>query len=457
MKRIILKPGEETRIIRGHPWVYAVEADQILSSPPPRTATPAAAVLEAGEIADVESAQRTYLGRALVNPHSRILARIYSPSKEGLDRGFFKRRFREALERRFAAGIDLRQTSARMVFAEADFLPGLIIDRYTGWPLEDLERSLPERPWAFDAALRVLGPPGSWLSIQLLAYGMDIRREEIIAAAAEVLERDAFGFAGPLGLPQGIIEKSSAPVRELEGLRPREGIIKGSLPPGGIGIFENGLIFCLRLEEGQKTGHYLDQRENRLQAARVLGNLAARSPGRECRVLDCYTYTGGFALHAARYGGPDLRLIAADSSAAALEGLRRNRALNALEDQISPMEADIFGLLRDFERKKERFSGVILDPPAFAKRRSALEGALRGYKEINLRAIKLLLPGGILISCSCSHALEAERFKRLIAEAAADAGRRLALLEFRSQTPDHPVLIGYGESCYLKCGVYRVY
>jgi 23S rRNA (cytosine1962-C5)-methyltransferase len=261
-------------------------------------------------------------------------------------------------------------------------------------------------------------------------------------------------FPAPLGLPQGIIERSAAPVRELEGLPPREEILRGAFPRGGALIFENGFPFAVDLEHGQKTGCFLDQRENHLLAAAYGCAVGASS----LRVLDAFCYTGGFGIHAARAGGAaglDVRVLAADSSPEALAGLRQNAALNGIAGQITAVEANVFDLLRDYDRAGERFDLIILDPPGFAKSHSNLEGALRGYKEINLRAIRLLSPGGILVSCSCSHALEAGRFMRMIAEAAADAERRLVQLDFRGQGADHPVLVGYDESRYLKCGYYR--
>jgi 23S rRNA (cytosine1962-C5)-methyltransferase len=445
MKRIILKPGEEDRILAGHPWVYDNEVEHILGE---RGQAQGLEGLESGELAEVEARVRgkpLYLGRAFVNPRSKIIARIFSPSKEGVDKGFFKRRIRESIARR--SGYDLYRESARIVFAEADFLPGLIVDRFVGWPAGALDNARPpEGPLSFEAALEALGQPRSWLGIQFLIWGMDSRREEILAALEESLGSP--GLSGPetppLGLPDGIVEKSGAKVREAEGLAPREGLVRGSCPPEGILIFENGLPFILHLEEGQKTGHFLDQRENR----RLIRPWA---PGR--RVLDLCSYTGGFAIHALRAGA--LPVTAADSSEAALEGLNRNAALNGVGDRVRTIRTDIFDLLPALERAKERFDLIILDPPAFAKGRSALEGALRGYREINRRALALLPPGGVLVTCSCSQALDEARFRRMVADAARDADRRLQLLDFRYQAPDHPVLVGYDESLYLKCGFYR--
>ncbi|MDR0554089.1 MAG: class I SAM-dependent rRNA methyltransferase [Treponema sp.] len=432
MKRIILKPGEERRILGGHPWVYGNEVERVLD------ARVLDACLESGEAVDVESARKVYLGRALANPHSKIIARIYSPSKEGIDKGFFKRRMRAALDRRRQSGLELHREPVRFVFGEADFLPGLIVDCFTGWPREAVERAVSARPLTFQAAEAALGPPSSWLSVQFLTWGMDCRREEILSALEEVMDSDP-----SLTFPKGIIEKDSAKVRELEGLPLREGVLRGH-PPGDLVIFENGFPFAVDLEGGQKTGHFLDQRENRLRAAAFT---------RGGRTLDCCAYTGGFAIHAARLGADSVRAV--DVSASALETLALNSRLNGVEDRIDTVEADIFSALPQYERAKERFDCVILDPPAFAKSRSALEGALRGYKEINLRALRLLNPGGVLVTCSCSHALDEGRFKRMIAEAAADAGRRLVQLDFRYQAADHPILLGYEESLYLKCGYFR--
>jgi 23S rRNA (cytosine1962-C5)-methyltransferase len=440
VKRIILKPGEEKRILAGHPWVYDNEVARVFKGGPVGAVPIQAEDLEPGECADIESAGKKYLGRAFVNPRSKIIARIYSPSKEGLDKGLFKRRIREAIKRRSPA-YDLLRESARLVYGEADFLPGLIVDRFTGWPREELEAATAARPLGFDAALSALGPPRSWLALQFLARGTDCRREMILRALEEV-------FSGEGMSPAGVVERSPARIRELEGLPPAEGLVSGDFPTGGIVIFENGLPFEVHLETGQKTGYFLDQKENRLRAARLF---------RGGRVLDLYAYTGGFGIHAARFAPEDrgAEVIAVDSSEDALKTLGVNARLNGLENRINTLKADVFDLLPQYERERERFDLVILDPPAFAKTRSARESALRGYREINRRAIALLAPGGILVSASCSQALDEGGFKGMIAEAAADAERRLALLDFRYQAADHPVLVGYDESLYLKCGFYR--
>jgi 23S rRNA (cytosine1962-C5)-methyltransferase len=479
VKRIILKSGEEDRILNGHPWVYDNEVLRVLEGPSgqDRDAVQGdnVSALVPGELAEVETVYRgkpRYLGRAFVNPNSKIVARIYSPSKEGVDKGFFKRRIREAIKRRLLRGgadegaYNLGRESARLVFAEADFLPGLIVDRYVGWALAEIEENMSGRPLDYDDTEARLGPPGSWVSIQFLTCAMDLRREDIVAALEETLAAPLSPAAGKaLGAPLGIVERSAAKIRELEGLPPREGLVRGNFPPGGIVIFENGLPFVIRPEDGQKTGHFLDQRDNRLRAASRAGELDPAGRESPLRVLDGCSYTGGFAIHILRLGdygfnsgtAPVPMLVdCVDSSAAALETLASNAALNGVEDRLRMVEADIFDFLRQAERSGERYDLVILDPPAFAKTHSALADAIRGYKEINLRALKLLRAGGLLFTCSCSQALDKARFRRLVTEAARDAERRLYLLESCSQAADHPVLVGYDESEYLKCDIYRV-
>jgi len=455
LKRIILKQGEEERILLGHPWVYGNEIDSVLEGKEKARLVP-------GECADVESSRKKYLGRALVNPNSKITARLYSPSKEGIDKGFFKRRIREAVLRR-SFFRDLSRESARLVFAEADFLPGLIIDCFTGWPLSELEAAVIQRPVTFELAKAALGPPRFWLSAQFLVWGMDSRREMIIEALREVVTivntaddevyPAAFITEGALC---GIFDKSAAHVRELEGLPLREEVMQGAFPEGGIVIFEGSLPFIVDPPQGQKTGFFLDQRDNHLLAAQyadLLRKEAGHSAGKELRILDACSYTGGFGLHALGQTG---KLTLLDTSLPALETAKKNAALSGAADRVTVIEANVFDELRNLVRRKEQFDMVILDPPAFAKSRNSLEEALRGYKEINLRAIKLVRPGGIFISCSCSQAVDEIIFKRMIIEAAADAERRLVQLDFRFQAQDHPILAGYDESLYLKCGFFRV-
>ena len=430
MNRIILKPGEEDRILRGHPWVYDNEIASEIADPDPSMS--GEGVFLPGSLADVESSRKKYLGRAFVNPHSKIRARIFSRSKEGVDKGFFKRRIREAVMRRMG-GYDLETESARIVFGEADFLPGLVVDRFVGRPFREGSEPLTSEP------------PQSWLAVQFLTFGMDFRRDEIVAALKEVLSSCLMDSGVRAGIPSGIIERNEAPVRELERLPQQSGLIEGSFPDKGIIITENGLPFLADLMGGQKTGHFLDQRDNRALAARF-------AKGR--RVLDSCCHTGGFSVHAARSGA--VEAIALDVSSRALDTVRVNARLNGVDDRVRTLEGNVFDVLRNFERSKERFGMIILDPPAFAKSRSAIEGAVRGYREINLRAMNLLEKGGILVTCSCSHAMDEARFRSMIGDAAGDAGRRLHQISFTYQSGDHPVLVGFEESLYLKCGIYEV-
>lgn len=241
--------------------------------------------------------------------------------------------------------------------------------------------------------------------------------------------------------PNGIMERSEAPVLAYEGLKPSVGILAGSVPQS-LTMLENGLRFEVDLASGQKTGWFLDQARNRAAAARRAGGL---------RVLDAFCNQGGFGLACAAAGAASV--LAVDSSALALAAVTANAARNGLSDRVSTREANAFDLLRELERSGERFGLVVLDPPAFAKNKASVEGALRGYKDINLRAMKLLEPGGYLVTCSCSSWVDRDSFMSTIADAAADARRRFRVLEERPAAPDHPALLGYSKSRYLKCAI----
>jgi 23S rRNA (cytosine1962-C5)-methyltransferase len=440
-KRIILKKNEDLRIRAGHPWVYDNEVERICDAAGTNTQ------LEPGETADVESANREYLGRAITNPQSKIIARIYSPSKDGLDKGFIKHRLREARERRARAGYDLQHESCRICFSEADFLPGLIVDRFVGRPYNEAllsETSLKETS---------SGNAQVWLSVQFLSYGMDMRRSEIISSLSELEDGGI-----PDGLPLGGIIEKSAPVRSLEGLDSTkeqpltpQRTLQGSIPAQGIVIEEDGIKMLVRLAEGQKTGCYLDQRDNR----RLAAGLAQRYlPSADSVGLDCCSYTGGFALHLAA-ACPTLSLNCVDVSASALQTAGLNARLNGLDGRITTTEADVFDFLRQARRRHEKYDIIVLDPPAFAKSHKNISDALRGYREINRLALELLRKGGILVSCSCSQAVDEGRFKRMLEASACDAKRRLYEMAFRGQAGDHPVLLGFAESHYLKAGFYQ--
>jgi 23S rRNA (cytosine1962-C5)-methyltransferase len=399
--RLILRPREETRIRAGHPWVYDNEIAAMEGDPSP------------GSEVEVLDARRRSLGSGFFNPKSKIRARIYSRVPRLADEDFFVEVLGEALayRRRF---FDPDRQSLRLVFGEADGLPGLIIDSFTG-----TEDSTGARTRA----------NGRWLSVQFLSLGVEVRKAELLRALARVFPAD------------GVAERSDAPVRALEGLPVASGVLSGSVPPRVL-IEENGLRFGVDILGGQKTGWFLDQRSNRAAAARY-------SKGR--KVLDAFCNAGGFGLACAKAGA--ISVLAVDSSAEAIAAVTANASLNGLSGLLEAKEANAFDLLHSLERSRDSFGLVILDPPAFAKNRAAIEGAKRGYKELNLRALKLLEKGGILVTCSCSHWFGPELFARMLEEAAADSGRRIRILEERTQDLDHPIVSGYGESRYLKCTI----
>jgi 23S rRNA (cytosine1962-C5)-methyltransferase len=397
--RVILKPHEDERIRSGHPWVFDNEIAELDGRP------------EAGDAVDVESHNKHYVGRGFYNPHSKIRVRVATHSKEGLDSGFWKRRLRDALSFR-SAFLDVERDSYRLLFAEADRTPGLIVDIY--------------HDYRGDASGQAEKPKRIAV-LQCLCYGVDLRRDEIAKAIREVV------------LPDWIVERSDAPVRLLEGLEaPRVGGDPGS--PDSILIRENGLWLRAKLLSGQKTGSYLDQRENRAAVSPL-------APGRQ--VLDAFCNSGGFGLCALKAGAAGVDFV--DSSEEALASARENAELNGFSGLCRTVKADVFDFLKQAEREKRQYGLAIVDPPAFAKSRDAVEGAYRGYKDINYRAMRLLSKGGWLVSCSCSHHFGLDRFLSMIKDAAADAERPLRIAEIRFQAKDHPMLSGYPESQYLKC------
>jgi 23S rRNA (cytosine1962-C5)-methyltransferase len=400
--KVILRPREEERIRSGHPWVYDNEIASVEGAP------------EQGDEVEVLDARRRSLGSAFYNQSSKIRARIYSRIPRAADVEFFAETLGEAIAYR-ARHFDLERQSVRLVFGEADGLPGLIIDSFAGIASEVGGEPAAE------------GRRGRWLSAQFLSLGVEKRKADILAALARVFPAD------------GIAERSDAPVRALEGLPTATGVLAGAVPPRAT-IEENGLRFGVDILGGQKTGWFLDQRSNRAAAARY-------AKGR--RVLDAFCNQGGFGLACAAAGAT--AVLAVDASAEAIAALGANAALNGLAPLVEAREANAFDLLHELERSRESFGLVVLDPPAFAKNRASVEGARRGYKELNLRALRILERGGILVTCSCSHWFGPELFARMLEDAAADSGKRLRILEERAQDLDHPIVSGYGESRYLKC------
>lgn len=373
------------RIASGHPWIF--ESDVLDKGD-----------AEGGTVVTVVDLKSRPLGTAHFSSSSQIALRLLSRRVEEINREFFLKRLAaaEAHRRRVVSGTD----AYRVVHGEGDLLPGLVVDRYA-----------------------------DYLTLQTLDQGMDAARGWIVDCLVELLS------------PRGIAARNDAAVRKKELLPLEAGVVYGEVPET-VEIHLNGLRLLADLLHGQKTGAFLDQRENYLAAARH-----ARG-----RALDCFTCTGGFALHAA----PLCESVEAlDSSGAALATATRNAALNSITN-IEFREADIFVVLAAYASARRQFQTVILDPPAFAKSRSTVDSALLGYKEINLRALRLLGPGGILVTCSCSQRVSEATFLEIVAQAALDAGRELRVLERRTQAADHPILLTVPETHYLKCLILEV-
>jgi len=388
MARVILKKGEEERILMGHPWVFGNEVKIVEGA------------VEPADIVDVYDFRNHFIGRGYINPRSKILVRLLTREHEEITRDFFRKRILQAWAYRKKL---VDTSSCRVIFGEADFLPALIVDKF-----------------------------GDYLSIQTLSLGIEKYRDMIIELLEEILE------------PKGIYERNDVQIREKEGLEQRKGFIKGPFDTT-VEIMENEVKMLVDIENGQKTGYFLDQRENR----------AALKPFvKDARVLDTFTHTGGFALHAAYYGAAEVTAV--DISGHAIEYVKRNSVLNGLQDRINGVVGNVFDVLKEYQAANEKFDVVILDPPAFCKTKSAVEGAYRGYKDINLRGMKILKPGGFLVTCSCSHYMYPGLFMEMLQDAAMDARRMVRQVEFRTQAKDHPVLYGSDESMYLKCVILQV-
>lgn len=384
-----LKPGEQDRLLAGHPWIYRNEVD---GWPPG---------VEPGDLVDVQDSRRRFLGRGYANPHSRIAIRLLGRDRIPIDEDFFINRLRQA--QAWREKMSGERSAYRVVHAEADGLPGLIVDRY-----------------------------GDALAIQLLTAGMDRRRDLILKALTAVLQ------------PQAVVARNDSPMREREGLVRERGVLFGALPLELV-VQVNGLTVAVDLLEGQKTGLFLDQIDN----YRLIERLAEGT-----EVLDCFCYTGLWGLHAARYGAA--RVTGLDQSTPAIERAKALAERNGLAGHCTYRVGNVFDELKERDRRRESFDLIILDPPAFVKTRARLPEATAGYKEINLRAMRLLRPGGCLVTCSCSHHLTAEQFRRLLQDAAADVRRTVRLVAQGAQGHDHPVLLGMPESEYLKCFVLQV-
>ncbi|MBQ7655913.1 MAG: class I SAM-dependent rRNA methyltransferase [Clostridia bacterium] len=387
MADVILLPGKEKRVYSGHPWVFRSDIARTKGDPQP------------GCTVRVTASNGRFLCMAVYNPHSQIALRILSYKDEPIDEAFIRGRVHRAVEyrRRFA---DMR--SCRLIFAESDGLPAVIVDSF-----------------------------GDVLSLQCLCLGMEQYKEMICDALMDEVH------------PSGIYERGDVPVRELEGLQQVTGVLRGEVPDR-VMMEENGVKFWVDVKQGQKTGFFLDQKENRAAIAPFV---------KGARVLDCFTHTGSFALHAAKFGAADVTGV--DISEFACDFARENAALNGF-DNVRFVAANAFDFLKEQCAAGEQYDVVILDPPAFTKTRAALEAAARGYKEINLRGMKLVKDGGYLVTCSCSQHMLPGQFKEVILSAARDARVHLFQVDYRTQGRDHPILPAAPETQYLKCGIFRV-
>lgn len=383
---VYLKKNEEKRPLAGHSWVYANEVARIEGKD------------KNGALATVRSFDGRFVGKGYLNHASKILVRLFIRGNEEDGETLWEERIAAAWMLRKKLGYD---NCCRVVFGEADDLPALIVDKYA-----DI------------------------LVVQCLSLGVHLRKEMII----RVLVR--------LFAPKGIYERSDSSVLAKEGLQPEKGVLYGEVPDEVI-IEENGLKMSVDVKNGQKTGYFLDQKENRFAIRRyAMGG----------RVLDCFCNSGGFSLNAALTAK---EVIAADISPLALKNVGRNAELNGI-DNITTRCADVFQLLRDYRAAGEKFSLVVLDPPAFCKSAAEVKDAYRGYKDINLLGMKLVEKGGFLATCSCSQHMTPVLFDKMLAEAAKESGRKVRCLETRGQAPDHPALLNQDETRYLKFSVLQV-
>ena len=383
--KVYLKKGEERRIVAGHSWVYANEVAKIEGKD------------KNGALAEVFSHDGRFIGKGYLNHASKILIRIFIRGDMADDAAFYEAALLKADDYRRKLGY---KNCYRMVFGEADNLPALIVDKY-----------------------------GDYLAVQCLSLGIDMRKALIV------------GILVKLFSPKGIYERSDVAVRKKEGLPEIKQVLYGEVPDY-CEIEENGLKMLVDIKNGQKTGYFLDQKENRFAVRKYAkGN-----------VLDCFCNSGGFSLNAATVADS---VTACDISELALKNVQDNATINGIKN-IETLCGDVFEVLRNFRREKRQFDTVILDPPAFCKSASEVKDAYRGYKDINLMAMKIVKSGGFLVTCSCSHYMTTALFEKMLIEAARESGRVVRYVEIKTQAPDHPALLCAEETQYLKIFVLQV-
>lgn len=391
---VTLKKGEGRTIKAGGMWVFDNEIANIMGE------------FENGDMVIVQDFDGYKMGKGFINTNSKITIRLMTRnSEEKIDEEFLTMRVRNAWEYRKKT---VDTSSCRIIFGEADFLPGLVVDKFS-----------------------------DVLVVQSLALGIDRLKHIILDNLVKILKEDGIKI-------RGIYERSDAKVRTNEGLERIKGFI-GEEFDTKVEIVENGVHYMVDVKDGQKTGFFLDQKYNRLAIQKLC---------KDAKVLDCFTHTGSFALNAGIAGAGSV--LGVDASQLAVDQATENSALNGLSDIVKFQCSDVFELLPELEKKKEQFDVVILDPPAFTKSRNSIKNAVKGYREINLRAMKLVRDGGFLATCSCSHFMSYELFTKTINEAARNVHKRLRQVEFRTQAPDHPILWAADESYYLKFYIFQV-
>jgi len=389
MSSVYLKRKISPRVVNGHPWIFANEVEKIDGE------------VQGGDIVELYTHDRKFVGKGYINPKSQILVRLLSRSKsDTINEEYFIERIRQCWEYRKKIGYT---ENCRLVFGEADSMPQLIIDKFN-----------------------------DYFVIQTLALGIDVWKPALVKALNTVFQ------------PKGIYERNDVPVRELEGLPQQKGFLSAPFDTNII-INENGLRFHVDIENGQKTGYFLDQQDNRRAIQHIV---------KDAEVLGAFTYTGTFEIHAAHYGAKSV--LGLDISANAVTQANRNAELNGVQDRCRFEAANAFDVLKQWGKDGRQYDVVMLDPPAFTKSRETIQKAITGYKEINLRGMKLVRPGGFLVTSSCTNLVHPELFLQTIEMAAKDARRRIRQVTFQSQASDHPIIWGMENTNYLKFLIVQV-